>query len=192
VSVHRFWVGPARPLHEWITAAVRRAHSHVVDWSWLSLPPMLADLLDPDDDPRHLSNVARYWLLHEYGGLYLDMDVIPLRDLTVVSPSPWTAALHGRREGCVMWFPQPYHPMLAEAMDRALAASRSQPSPYRSGSHVLERVGASHPHVALEPRVIPLDALGWRTPASEVWAVKQWETSHRNLTRSGGSLSSRD
>jgi hypothetical protein len=183
--VHRFWTGAPRPGHQWTTAVVQWAHpdADVAEWTTETLPPDLLALLDPGDDPRHLSNVARYWLLHEYGGLWLDHDVIPLRDLTG-GQQPWTASLRGRREGAAMWFPAPGHLMLAELVAvAALGASPSAPSPIRSGARVLHRVGLRYPEVAYEPRVLPLDALGRHTGIGEVWAVAQWQTSSANLSR---------
>jgi len=181
--VHRFWTGPSLPGQGWATAVVQRAHpdAEVAGWTLETLPADLLSLLDPGDDPRHLSNVVRYWLLHEYGGLWLDHDVIPLRDLTGAR-QPWTASLRGRREGAVMWFPAPGHQMLAELVAvAALGTSPSAPSPLRSGAAVLHRVGLRYPDVAYEPRVLPIDARGCPTGVAEVWALSRWQTSSASL-----------
>lgn len=181
--VHRFWVGPPREQHRWITESTRRAYPRLHDWTLETLPSELTKQLDSADDPRHLSNVVRYWLLYEQGGLYLDFDVIPFRDLTG-SKTAWTAALSHHREGCVLWFPSSGHPMLGELLDATLHAPAGTPSPLRSGARVLQRVGLKYTDVGYEERVIPIDALGGRTPSGEVWAVKQWQTSsHRSIQR---------
>lgn len=181
--LHRFWIGPSQPESAWITAVVRRAHPgvKVMDWTWDTLPLTLRNLLDPDDDPVHLSNMVRYWILHGCGGLWLDHDVIPLRDLTG-APSPWTAALGGRREGGVMWFPVPGHPMLADLLGVGFASLKGLPAPARSGALRLQEVGARYPDVGHERRVLPIDATGERVFVDEVWAIHLWSTRSRVLT----------
>jgi hypothetical protein len=170
-------MGPPNPQHSWITKVVHSLYPEVLDWTFDTLPPKLVKLLDPNDSPRHISNVVRYWLLHEYGGLWLDYDLIPLKSLTG-APQPWTAALHGRREGCAMWFPSPRHPMMADLIAAALTSTHTY-TPHRSGAHLLERVGRRHIDVKLESRVLPIDAKGRRTFKEEVWAVHLWDSSAR-------------
>jgi hypothetical protein len=184
MMLHRFWIGPPRPENAWITAVVRRAHPsvEVVDWTWDTLPATLQNLLDSDDDPVHLSNMVRYWTLHEFGGLGLDHDVIPLRDLTG-SPSPWTAALGDTREGSAMWFPAPGHPMLADLLGIGFASSRGLLATVRAGAARIQEVGARYPDVGYERRVLPIDAIGQRVSVDEVWAVHLWcSTGSRVLT----------
>jgi hypothetical protein len=167
MMIHRFWTGPPRAEHHWIDKVVRRAHPHiqVKDWTLDEIPM----LLDPDTNPVHLSNVVRYWALHEHGGLWLDHDIIPLRSLTG-APRAWTAAMGNLREGSVMWFPQPGHPMLAELLEV------SQSRPALPGAPDLREVGQRYPTVGYEQRVLPLNAIGQRTAITEVWAVHLWST----------------
>lgn len=177
--MHRFWIGDPRPQHLWITLVVAQSQPDLIDWTWDSLPKELTSQLDPNDDPRHLSNLVRYWLLYEYGGLYLDSDVIPLRNLTG-APNPWTASLRGRREGSVLWFPNPGHLLLKQMFSYGMTASLVS-SPVRSGAKVLDILGRKHPDVWHEPRVLPIDALGLRVNVKDVWAIGQWQTSSRNI-----------
>lgn len=180
--VHRFWVGPRCADHDWITRTVQQAHpaADVADWTLDALPADLRAQVDADDSPGHLSNVVRYWSLFEYGGLWLDHDVIPLRDLTG-APAPWMASLRGLREGSAMWFPVPGHPMMAEMLAIALASTKGLPPPARSGGRFLRLVGTRYPDVGYEERVLPVDAAGRRTVPAEVWAVHLWrETSIRH------------
>jgi Glycosyltransferase sugar-binding region containing DXD motif len=180
--IHRFWSGPLLKDH-WITATVQKAHRkfEIKDWTLDTLPNELRILLNVPDDPRHLSNIIRYWLLHKYGGLWLDHDVIPLRDLTG-EVKPWTASLRGHREGSVMWFPKPLHPMMSEMFNSGLKAPVAS-SPIRSGSILLHRVGLNYPDVGYESRVLPIDALGQQTGETGVWALHLWNTSTRNLVQ---------
>jgi hypothetical protein len=168
-------MGKSLPEQVWITSIVQQSQVDLIDWTFDTLPQQLSKLLDPNDNPRHISNVSRYWLLYEYGGLWLDHDVIPFRDLTG-SSRPWTASLRGHREGCALWFPTPGHPMLADLVAASLTTDFMS-SPYRSGAHLLDRVGRRYSDVTLEQRVLPLDAMGRRTSTEEVWAVHLWNSS---------------
>ena len=150
----------------------------VVDWSPVALPKELWPLTE-DDDPRHVANLVRYALLFEHGGLWVDNDLIALRDLTE-SAAPWTATLGNRREGC-----RAVVPASASSDDGGRAATREvghpeAESPNRSGARVLDAAATNHPDVLAEPRVIPFDRDGKATAgAADPMAVHLWDTSPR-------------
>ena len=179
VLIHRFWVGPPRPEHIWITEVVRKIHpnAELKNWTLDTLPRNPKEMIRGSDTPGHLSNMVRHWALYELGGLWLDHDVIPLRNLTEAS-EPWTAALGSVREGSSMWFPHQAHPMMGEMLAIGLASSSLTRNPVeRSGSMHLRKVGARYPDVGYEQRVLPIDALGRkRVFDGDIWAVHLWST----------------
>lgn len=174
--IHRFWEGAHRPEHIWTARAVESVHGQAPhDWS----PGQLRGTEAPQlwgDDVRHASNVTRYWLLYTYGGLWLDHDVIPLADLR--SDEPYTAGMGDTRVGCVLNFPEPGHPMLAELLDAA--KTRTGTAPERSGGRLLTEVGRSY-DVAIADDVLPFDRDGIHRPeVVHPKAVHLWESSFAN------------
>ena len=177
--IHRFWRGPAHPMTAFTRAAIESSCPGAVltDWDDESLAAedlLLAENL-ADDDPRHVANVARYALLHRYGGLWLDHDVVVLADLTTAR-SPWTAGWGRAREGCAMWFPNSGHPLALQLFGAAVSAPAG-PSVARSGADVLTKYGARHPDVHVNESVVPLDATGARRGSRTPTAVHLWATS---------------
>lgn len=172
MHVIRFWDGPALPEHAFTAAAIATTQgAEPVDWR-LDLDNRYDEL----DDPRHASNIARYEWLYEHGGLYLDHDVLPLRNLA--RPYAYTAGVGNQRVGCAMWFPTPRHPFLA-ALIEASWGSEPGSAPARSGGHLLNRLGPAHPSVKIERGLLGFDALGHRVdPAMPQLAVHLWTSSH--------------
>lgn len=166
--IHRFWIGPPRRGADY-RPAIEDLHpgEEIIDWTPYTLPEDLQPLTTSWPDPRRVSNLVRYALLYRFGGLYLDHDVEPLQNLTF-SPTPWTAALLHWREGSLMWFPEPGHLMMAEALHYPLG-------PHTMGSEVLHRVGKDHPEVGLERRVLPRDRRGISLHIDDPLAIHHWE-----------------
>lgn len=189
-TIHRYWEGEPSTVADLIGMAVRNMHpeSQVKDWT----PGEVADIpvdvsqVRPVDEVRHRSNIIRYWLLHEYGGLWLDSDVVPLDNLFGSVPHQiWTAELRGRREGCALRFPAG-HPFLAEALASIAAAGPSDlVSADVSGARLLDRCDGDG--VGREPRVIPVDAVGVLVPSgTPAIAVHLWQTAaNRNVVAEG-------
>lgn len=169
--IHRFWDGPALPEHAFTARAIestqgQRPH----DWTPDELPHV------PLADPRHASNLARYELLYEHGGLWLDHDVLPLRCLA--RPYPYTAGVGSQRVGCAMWFPKPGHPLLAELLEAGSLAGPGS-APERSGGRLLNRVAPRYPDVRIERGLLGFDATGHRVDqAMPQLAVHLWTSSH--------------
>lgn len=184
MKIHRYWEGEPRPEHNWSATVVQSVHprASLRDWTPESLPPEVQTLVQ-SSDVRHNSNVARYALLHQMGGLWLDHDVIPLQDLISRLDGPWVAGLGHTYEGCVMYFPRAGHPALGELIERATSeASQFQQSPRRSGSVLLTEVLPKYPDVRREPRVLPFDSQGKPTAGRhQPLAVHMWVTSNAAL-----------
>lgn len=179
--LHRYWHGNDNPPAEpWLHQVLTNLHPdlQVRDWTDRDLPPALASRLAVDPlgaDPRHRANVARWWLLDAYGGVWLDHDVIPLRPLP---QGAWTAALDTTRTACAVRLPQG-HGLPRAMLDAIDATPRDAASTTvdTSGDHLLQRVAAGWPAVDTLP--LPFDALGHPIPGIASWAVHLWTTSSK-------------
>lgn len=85
--LHFIWVGP-NPIPKHIANYVYRWRDMYPDWEILlwndnNLPPMMnQEIYDKVDTYAGKSDVLRYELLNRYGGVYVDMDYYPLKDIT--------------------------------------------------------------------------------------------------------------
>lgn len=162
--IHRFWTG-SPSAHDFKRELEGIHDVPVRDWTPENLPVDLVPLVTMAE-PRRASNLIRAALLLRFGGLWVDHDVEPLSKLTL-SPTPWTASLRGHREGCVLWFPEPGHPMMATVLGRSLV------TPDAVGALILQGVRADD--VAHEPRVIPVDSTGRAQDfEGEPMAIHHW------------------
>ena len=113
-TLHFIWVKPF--LQEGPNPSVAKAWQIARTWKNLTTPapdimvwtrteivahfPTLVPLLERLPTPAWISDIVRYHVVHAIGGLYLDTDVIPLRDPTplwrqlggafAVCENPWT------------------------------------------------------------------------------------------------------
>lgn len=177
--IHRLWLGPdLPPLEPFVGRVIRALHPGWDLEDHESVPLEVAHLLDRADGPRHASNVARYWLLWQQGGLWLDHDVVPLRDLRpALGDRPLVAGWQHLREGCVMWFPKPRHPALSELISEvAVQPANAGHSVGVSGARLLGRVLRNHPDVGFDPRLAGFDSAG-RPVCTDPWVVHLWATS---------------
>lgn len=168
--IHRYWTGD--PVSEWSGKAIRSLHADVEvrDWTDDTLPRALVEWLDQHNDDviagdrlRHRANLVRYWLLNEYGGWWVDHDVVLLERLNSL-PYPMAAAHHTLCT-CVLGLPAG-HVMLTEALRRINEARPSQGrSMDVSGERFLDRLRT--PDVTLLP--LAYDSLGGHLGGT--WAV---------------------
>ncbi|MEX2620150.1 MAG: glycosyltransferase, partial [Egibacteraceae bacterium] len=106
--VHRIWVeGSGLLPHEYAEAGEEWREMHP-DWELMqwTVPPFPLqnqdawDYAPPEDALRWRADVLRLELLLEYGGVYVDMDVIPLRPLDVLmDDSAWAGYSPDRWKG---------------------------------------------------------------------------------------------
>lgn len=110
--IHRYWTGPPPATEPFIGNAVTKGNPAAIlrDWADETLPVELTrflaeceDRVAPDHLVRHRANIVRLWVLREFGGVWLDHDVIPLIPLEDVPPR--ATASHGVRCNCAMFFP---------------------------------------------------------------------------------------
>jgi mannosyltransferase OCH1-like enzyme len=85
---HRIWLGGTEPERHWRwQESWRRLHPdwELVTWTDETLPPLRNQaLFDRATVPAQRADLARYELLHRFGGVYLDVDMealAPLDDL---------------------------------------------------------------------------------------------------------------
>lgn len=189
LPTHRYWTGIERPpMEPWLHHVVAGLHPNPVEWTDETLPDHIRQLADEtaanaleEDRLRHRANVVRWALLAEYGGTWLDHDVIPLRRL--VYPEARLAAVggpggqHGTwvRSSCIVYLPGPQHPL---ALWMTAAHRNPQPSPqtapYASGDRLL----ATAPGVRRMPVIpLPYASDGKRMVGAHFDAVTTWATS---------------
>lgn len=164
MNVWRAWNGDDP--WPWLTAAVTSLHSGD------GVALLGLEAADPRA-ARAESNRLRLNVLWDFGGLWLDMDVIPLRRLTI-GTQPWVAGLGRQPEGCCMYFPGPRHPFIGHCRD--LLNDR----PDRLLADIMAEASRLH-MIRLERRVLPFDAAGTKTGVSDAWAVHLWQTSAGRL-----------
>lgn len=185
--IHRFWMGEPHPMAGFTRQAITSLMREPVEWDIDKVSSLLEgiigkrklDALLAEEDRRHISNVVRYSVLYKFGGLWLDHDVLPLRDLRY--SSAYTAGFAQpiySREGCVMWFPEPRHPMLWDLISAAAADQPHTKSVDRSGANQLTSIGFYHPEVRVEPHVLPFDSTGRWMHRRDPAAVHLWDSSH--------------
>lgn len=155
--VHWFWIGEYVPdYHDWVKKCVEKTQTdELCIWTKSDLNHID---IDWDDDPRHISNVVRYFLLHKYGGLWLDCDVIPLTDLC--SQTSFVAGLGGKPEGACMRFHKPGSLFMEECFNESLRNTTSERSPLRSGSRMLHRIIKRHSDVNIRNDLFSHDRNG--------------------------------
>lgn len=188
MDVHRYWSGPALTTEPWMGAVVRTLHpsARVTDWTDELLPRECVqwvdahmELVNEANRLRHRGNLVRWWLLDRFGGVWLDHDVIPLVDMTLL-PQPFIGGFEAYGESfvctCVVGLPKGHR--LAASMK--LAIESATPSERRSVEVSGDIVAAAlRGSVRIEP--MPFDSLG------EVWMGERptyihcWNTGRKDI-----------
>jgi len=169
---HAFWGGPPMPAH--LAAYLRRWQELHPYWEFrLWTPDNLPrlrnqDLFDapeiysPKSNPwQWRSDLARYELLYDMGGVYIDCDLEPLKPVdpllagcTAVIAREDRRMINNAFMGCV-----PRDPFITDVLERlrpALnAAGPGKRVNQQIGAHYLTRAARRHPHLRiLDRRVI--------------------------------------
>lgn len=186
--VHRWWQGEPSPMEPWLHHVIKSLNP---GWEIIDHDEDPTDFVPgqvkPEDLIRHKSNVFRYQIMRDVGGVWMDNDLVPLAPFDdLINLGPVTAALGQQREGCFLMFP-PNHPLMDELLRFISVAPDGllRRSADVSGAQALTFMGAQHRDVGFETRVVPFDAAGQRTPVDRPIAVHLWTTSAQrfNLPR---------
>lgn len=127
---HFVWFGSNVPA--WAMTNILTFHRHNPDWCvrlWTSLPDelpvSLRDRIDESGDLgqkarcMRLSDVLSYWLLYEYGGVYLDTDVLTLRSFEPLrGSSPFLGRTCSGFVNVAVMGAAPRHPLFGELLRR--------------------------------------------------------------------------
>lgn len=171
---HRIWIGPPMPalytnwLAEW--KRLHPAWEHRV-WGEPNLPSLINQVLYDRAEEittrpvwQYRSDVIRYELLYEHGGVYLDMDFEPVQALDpLMNGEPWVCRHAKRYVGnAAMAFP-PKHPAMAEAIERlpdsAAKLPADAPNTTRSGPVFFTPIAQRHGiHILPENYFFPYDS----------------------------------
>jgi len=178
--LHRYWTGASLPDTEpWVGWVIEKMHPDLMlhDWTDDHLSDEIVGWLDgaavqvkEEDRPRHRANMVRWWLLREYGGIWLDYDIIPLAPLPV--DRRMCATPGSLPSSCVIGLPAPNDP-LADKMLTAIQGAGPQsdrPSVEVSGDKQLMRV-AQHEGLHLLPMRFGLhgDVANATSPLLHLW-----------------------
>jgi len=128
-SMHRFWVGGKIPAQhqEWIDQW-SRLHPDWDQYTWDepctvhlldSIDPVLADMYYLSANPAQQSDIARFAILQEYGGVYLDTDFRPIKEITELLHGCDCFTVQAREDGGVcsgLMGSTPQHPFITDLL----------------------------------------------------------------------------
>lgn len=167
----------------WLTTAGRGSAYGPSDDDVVERIEQSCHTIDERDRVRHRANCTRWWLLSTYGGVWADVDVVPLRSFPEIA-TPWCAAIDG--------VPTPFvcggaadAPVWAKALDEALSSGETS-SPAASGGRALARVEGAALTLLPAGWFAERDALGrsLRPPPGGRFSDHAWATSrHRRHER---------
>lgn len=175
--IHRYWNGPKWHGSSFTGSVLRKLHPdiEVKEWGDEHLPDDVLNLIDetlcfvvPSDAGVHRSHVVRWWVLREYGGWWVDHDVIPLQSFETL-PLLATAAHRGGSR-CPSWMAFPKGHWLPDTALRHIALSKTG-RPRRaiefSGGGLLDAL--ADPSIDALP--IPIEMDGTREDGVPLWMV---------------------
>ncbi len=144
--------------------------------------PWFLETYDAYDVPIKRVDAARYFILHRYGGLYVDLDFVQLRPLDPLLAANdlilgWENAttVSNALMGC-----PPGHPLMAESISR-LAAHAGEYVLNATGPAFLTRVVRNSPHL---PEVVPgalLFPYAWNDPEKPILRALDTEALRRRF-----------
>jgi hypothetical protein len=189
LRLHLFWTGD---LPTWVAINVMRWRDMMPNWTvklWTDADEELSAIaalafqtahhVDRIDHIRHGASLVRWWLLHTYGGVWVDTDVTPLLPLDPLLSAPFVALTHRVAAPFVIGGPVA-HPLWRTMIDGA--RSRSGTSPEVTGCWPLTDALRDHPDFRREPpgRFQSHDRLGLPVPIPEDglrYTTHAWATS---------------
>lgn len=160
---HRIWFGDKAPpaLYEQYWAAWQRQYPDCEFITWTDADidrlPLTRDKLLQFSKPASRADLARYEILHQYGGIYLDCDVMPYQHAPVESLTTQLTVCNESEstQYCSIGFigAPAGHPIFRDLIDHIVQsnADESRPNvttgPWLFGAHVKR-----HPHKRLPVR----------------------------------------
>lgn len=177
-TIHRFWTGPENDLFLWTEQTLKSLHPGVKIKTWTSGEyDVELGQVQTSDMVRHESNVIRYKALYDFGGIWLDHDVVPLCNLFNETQPNTTAGYGRQREGCFLRFDKG-NTELKSLIDTIETEPLNEfgKSTHVSGAKALSRINEK---VLIEPRVIPIDSFGNWIGKDKPIAVHLWATSRK-------------
>jgi hypothetical protein len=174
--IHRYWTGNLpKPEVSKFAGQIAVTQGVLKDWDDYTLPPDIKEYADslnhlvpPEYLARHRSNVVRLELLNQFGGTWLDHDMVcfqfPDRS------AAWTAFSNSGVASCAMYF---------DKSDAALAIAKSSiaaanTSMFASGDAMLTRVWAGR---GITPHQLPYEKGAIRNVRGSFWGVHFWVSS---------------
>jgi hypothetical protein len=177
LTIHRYWTGDALPpvtsqlAGRIIDRYTNNTPGLFMDWTDNMLPDEIMDLVTAHDSDvpetqraKHRSNIVRYALLRQFGGIWLDHDLLLLQPPERFGS--WVAFSQGQICTAAMYFPLG-DPHLDAALDAVAPADTAWEA---SGEGMLKRAGV---WTDVHQRELPFDYRGGRTRAS-MWAIHMW------------------
>lgn len=174
MQIHRYWTGDAsKPDMSAFARGLASQFGTVTDWTDDILPSDVASAVDkrmdyvPDTGlyrARHRSNLVRLRLLHQFGGLWLDHDVL-LLDLPKPD-GPWIAMSNRMTCSAAMRF-EAGDDRLEKAWDKMTPGNSPRTS---SGEWFLHHVWGDE----VKRIELPFDVWGVRQPYADQWAIHFW------------------
>jgi len=195
--MHRIWLGPEPPPRVVeLEAAWREMNPgwFVHTWRDWDLPALRNQLwFDAVGHPAQRADIARYELLHRFGGIYIDTDFAPLRPIEdlVAHTEIFIGAEDAQWLSNAIMGSRPGHPFLATLVDgigaSILSQREAEPNEqtgpkYVTARHLDYRRDPAAPPIAIFPPALfypyhfsePERAGG---PFPEAYAVHEWSMS---------------
>ena len=129
-------------------------------------PDMLVKILSANRSVQK-ADIMRYSIIEKYGGVYVDADVEPARNL---DPILYMSDLVLCHDNYITWeyiqnavfAASPNHPVLKKAIQLCMGAELNTDNPHMTtGPHVLARAVASTPPISEKYTLLPLEVFHW-------------------------------
>lgn len=171
--IHRYWTGPKNlPVVSNAAYVMASQFGIVTDWTDNMLPDYTRSIIDKYETyvpenvrTKQRANIARLGLLYEFGGLWIDHDVL-LMD--VPDAGPLWAAHDGRGLCSCVIYAEPESDRIWEAIN---SIRHSGTARYSSGEEMLADIWTDVPTVSL-----PYAMDGSTIEGAEPWAIHLWAT----------------
>lgn len=167
--IHRYWTGESPPMSSPVAGRIAEGFGDFIDWTDEMLPEEILEVVAEHENKAPFrvrgmqrGNIVRLCLLRQFGGMWIDHDVILLRPPD--GSRPWMAQDGPYACSAVLCFPVEGDPLLDLALDSITAQRTARDS---SGEAMLDTIWPDLPRV---PFGFGYDG----KPAAEPWAIHLW------------------